>query len=60
MVSFSLLEDFKCSLCEDFGMVEVLAEPAFGLVSERREAKTEWRVCECQKGEGPAQESGRP
>jgi hypothetical protein len=60
MVNFSLFEHFSCSLCEDFGLVEVLAEPAFGLASEQREPKTEWRVCECQKGEGPAQERGRP
>jgi len=61
VIDLGLLEDFKCRLCEDFGIVEVWAEPAFGLASERHEAKTEWRVCECQKGEGRlAQKSGSP
>ncbi len=58
MVSFSLFESFRCSRCEDFGLVEVLAEPAFGLASERSEAKTEWRECECQKGKGLAPAGG--
>lgn len=50
MVGFSLLEDFRCPLCEDFGIVEVPAEPPFGLASDRPEEETEWRVCQCQKG----------
>lgn len=58
--NFALLEDFGCPLCEDFGIVEVSVKPALGLVSETHEAETEWRVCECRKGEALAEMSGRP
>jgi hypothetical protein len=59
-VFFALLEDFKCPRCEDFGIVEVQVGPAFGLASEETETRTEWRVCECRKGEGPrAEQDGR-
>ena len=58
--NLALLEDFRCPLCEDFGIVEVSVEPAFGLASETNEAETEWRVCECRKGEGSSEMSGRP
>jgi len=52
VVDFALVEDFRCPLCQGFGVVEVSVEPAFKLLSEGHEAKKEWRVCECQKGEG--------
>jgi hypothetical protein len=52
--NFTLLESFECPLCEDFGIVEVWVEPAFGLTSEGHKAETEWRVCECRKNEALA------
>jgi hypothetical protein len=58
VVGFTLLEDFECPLCEDFGIVEVEVGPPFGLASERREVETEWRVCQCQKGEGRRPQGG--
>jgi hypothetical protein len=51
VVSIALFEDFRCPLCEDFGIVEVEVEPAFGLASERPEPETEWRLCQCRKDE---------
>lgn len=51
MFKFALLEDFRCPLCEDFGIVEVLVEPPFGLSSEGQEPRTEWRACRCRKAE---------
>lgn len=60
MFNFSLIESFECPLCEDFGIVEVWVEPAFGLLSEGQKAETEWRVCECRKGGVPAAIGERP
>lgn len=54
MFDFALLESFECPLCEDFGIVEVWVEPAFGLASEGHKAETEWRVCDCRKSKALA------
>jgi len=60
VVRITLVEDFRCPLCEDFGTVEVTVEPAFGLASERLEPETEWRVCQCRQSEMLADIGGEP
>ena len=51
VIDFRLSEDFRCPTCQDRGVVEVSVGPVFGLPSEGAEARKEWRVCQCQKGE---------
>lgn len=58
MIRITLFEDFRCPLCEDFGIVEVTVEPAFGLASERLEPEREWRVCQCRQSEVPTDIGG--
>ena len=60
VIRITLFEDFRCPLCEDFGIVEVTVEPAFGLASERPEPEREWRVCQCRQSEVLADIGGEP
>jgi hypothetical protein len=61
MFKFALLEDFRCPLCEDFGIVEVPVRRAFGAPPEADEEETEWHLCECRKNDAlVAKSSGRP
>ena len=60
MIRITLFEDFRCPLCEDFGIVEVTVSPGFGLASDRAEPEWEWRVCLCRQRAVLADIGGEP